>query len=132
MCIALLSAGCGVSRNSAYFVLLDKYRTAEPREPMPAWDFSVPVAGGSASVRIFGNVGLDAIRVHYSDEEQPRTLYKYVDYSNPRGVRVQSGVLYVFWSEELFTTKSYVLAYDLEARKVLEKRRVDPKDVPES
>ena len=80
--------------------------------------------------RVQGRAGMDVMRVHYSDERAPRTLYKYVDYSSPGEVRVDRGVLYVYWSEILLGSKSFVLAYDLEKRQVLTKHRVDPKDVP--
>ena len=132
------AAACGVSRNAAYFELLGQFGNAQRRsavaqgESMPEWKFDVPLARSGVVARVFGRKGMDVIRVHYSDEREPRTLYEYVDYSNPIDVRVTTPVLYIYWSETLLSSKSYVLAYDLEARKLLAKRRVDPKDVPKS
>lgn len=132
------AAGCGVSRNAAYFELLGQFGNAQRRSPvargenMPEWRFEVPLAGSGVVARVFGCKGMDVIRVHYSDEREPRTLYEYVDYSNPIDVRVTTSILYIYWSETLLSSKSYVLAYDLQGRRVLAKRRVDPKDVPKS
>src|SRR5688500_1850150 len=130
------AAGCGVSRNAAYLELLGQFGNAQrrssttPHVSTSEWRFDVPLAGSGVVARVFGRQGMDVIRVHYSDEPKPRTLYNYVDYSNPIDVRVARSVLFVYWTETLVSSKSYVLAYDLEGRKVLAKRRVNPKDVP--
>lgn len=128
-------AACGVSRDAAYFQLLGQFGKAHSRDfvtqgaSTPSWRFEVPLAGVTAKVE--GRKGMDVIRVQYSDEAQPRTLYEYVDYSNPIDVRVDRATLYVYWSETLLSSSSYVLAYDLEKRQLLAKRRVDPSDVPQ-
>ena len=122
---------CGVSRNAAYFDLLGQFRKAESRcAASQGWSFEVPLARSGVVARVLGRKGMDVVQVHYSDEPAPRTLYGYVDYSNPIDVRVDHSLLYVYWSETLFSSKAYVLAYNLEDRRVLAKERVDPKDIP--
>ena len=134
----LVVAACGVSRNAAYFELLGQFGNAERRSSLaagvstPEWGFEVPLERSGVVARVFGRKGMDVIRVHYSDEPKPRTLYDYVDYSNPIDVRVARSVLFIYWTETLVSSKSYVLAYDLEGRKVLAKHRVNPNDVPRS
>lgn len=126
-------AACGVSRDAAYFQLLGQFGKAQSRDAVaqaastPSWRFQVPLAGVTAKVE--GRKGMDVIRVQYSDETQPRPLYEYVDYSNPIDVRIDRSTLYVYWSETLLGSSSYMLAYDLQNRQLLAKRRVDPKDV---
>jgi len=131
-------AACGVTRDAEYFELLGQFGRARSQkalpqgESTPAWAFEVPLGGSGVVARVVGRKGMDVVRVHYSDEPSPRTLYEYVDYSNPIDVRVDRAILYIYWSETLFSSTSYVLAYDLGNRKVLAKRPVDPQDVPQS
>lgn len=130
-------AACGVSRDAAYFQLLEQFSKAQSRGAVadggltPAWQFEVPLARSSVTAKVGGRQGMDVIRVQYSDKAAPRTLYDYVDYSNPIDVRVDRTVLYVYWVEALFGSTSYMLAYDLENRSMLAKRQVDPKEIPQ-
>lgn len=130
-----IGAVCGVSRDAAYFQLLEQFRKAPSRSTVahdaftPAWQFEVPLARSGVTAKVDGRQGMDVIRVHYSDEATPRTQYDYVDYSTPIDVRIDRTTLYVYWVESLFGSTSYMLAYDLENRSMLAKRQVDPKDV---
>lgn len=93
------------------------------------WNAELPLSGG-AIVRIHAPGHMGVVRVQYPDEAQPRQLYKYKDYSNPIAIRIRGHKLFVHWAETLFGTDYWLLAYDIENRREIEKRRVDPKDMP--
>lgn len=128
--LACCLAACGVSRNAAYKTLLAQYASA-PRRDMAAegWDFEVPVQKAGVVARVAARPGMDAIRISYSDESAPRKLYDYVDYSSVVDVRVDGTTLYVYWVESLLSSKHQLIAFDLQARRVISRRQVDPTDI---
>jgi hypothetical protein len=109
-----------------------QFAKAEVRDRVgdAGWDFAVPVIGQSVIARVQVGNNFDVVRVSYSDETQPRTLYKNRDYSNPHELRVAGAIFYVYWSEALMRTNHWMLAYDFEKRAVVTRRRIDPKDLP--
>jgi len=101
---------------------------APPNEEQLKWNVELPVANGVAA-RIQARDHMDVVKLHYSDEPEPRALYRYVDYSNPVGIRRDGHRLFVCWAETLFRTNYWLLEYDLERRRETQRRRVDPKDL---
>ena len=72
---------------------------------------------------------MDVVTVHYQDEPAPRTLYDYENYSNPVAIRIAGNKLFVHWAESLVHIDYWLLAYDIENRREVERRRVDPRDM---
>ena len=81
----------------------------------------------TAQVRAVAHMGV--ARVKYGDEDDERTLYRYVDYSHPKEVRTKGNTLYVYWTENLFGTEHWILAYDLAERREVARRRIEPGDL---
>ena len=124
-----------VIRTSRYFSLIDAFDRATAIAPADRgnrtseWDVQLRIDDRvRATVR--GRNFIDVISLMYSDESEARKLYTYVDYSNPIAVRRAGDVMYVYWVETLFRSEYWLLAYDLRARKEVERRRIDPKDLP--
>ena len=106
-------------------------KTAGADREAAKWVVVIPV-GGDVVAHVSGRDFMDVVSVHYSDESKPRQLYEYRDYGNPQEVRRSGNTLYVYWTVTLYRTDHFVLAYDLQTRRQLALRRVDPLDVPES
>jgi len=133
--VCLLIGCVPIIRTAGYHEMVRAYQAAAPAEPRGGesqafkWDFDVPLpAGGSVRVQAPGHPGV--ARVVYSDESQPRELYKYKDYSNPQAIRVAGRRLFVYFCVTLFHSECWLLDYDLVARTEAGRRRVDPKDLP--
>jgi hypothetical protein len=62
--------------------------------------------------------------VTYADERRKYDLYDSGDYAGAIAVRRLGDVLYVYWSQTLFTTEYWLLAYDLRARNEIDHRRI--------
>lgn len=137
--VAGVACACAFARpvvkNASYVRLLDSFKTAAPVPEIESdgssakWDFRALLDGGVV-VNIRAQDHFDVVRVTYSDDRKARALYKYKDYSSPIAIRRSGNVLYVYWAETLFRANYWILAYDLQARKELERRRVDAKDIP--
>jgi len=127
--------GLPIWRTLGYGAMIQEYSEAVPVLPTATptdelnWNVDLPVSRG-AKARIQARGGMDVVRLHYLDEATPRTLYDYEDYSNPIAIRVSGRKLFVYWGETLIHTDHWLLTYDLENRQEIERRRVDPKDMP--
>lgn len=121
-------------RTTAYRALVSEYARAIPAHPTShqrqprKWSFEHQVASGT-TVRVHARGHLDVVKVHYPDEPAPRTLYEYEDYSNPVAIRIAGNTLFVHWVESLFHIDHWLLAYDIENRREVERRRVHPRDM---
>jgi hypothetical protein len=122
-------------RRTSDLGLLDQFKKATPLEPtdrgngIAEWDVECRISDGNlATVR--GSSHWDVISVTYADERQKHDLYDYRDYGGPIAVRRLGDVLYVYWGQTLFTTEYWLLAYDLRARNEIDRRRIDPTDLP--
>jgi hypothetical protein len=130
-----LIVGLPLFRTAGYRAMVQEYAQAVPVIPTRndkaglKWNEELPVSAGIRA-RIQARGQMDVVRIEYSDETQARTLYEYEDYSSPIAVRVTHGRLFVYWSETLIHTDWWLLAYDLAHRRELERRRVDPRDMP--
>jgi len=101
---------------------------APPNDEQLKWNVDLPVANGVAA-RIQARDHMDVVKLHYRDEPEPRALYRYVDYSNPIGIRRDGHKLFVCWAETLFRTNYWLLEYDLKRRRETQRRRVEPRDL---
>jgi hypothetical protein len=126
--------GPPIARSTGYRAMVSEYARAIPahptihqRQPLK-WSFEHRVAGGT-TVRVHARSHMDVVKVHYPDEAAPRTLYDYEEYSNPVAIRIAGNKLFVHWAESLFHIDHWLLAYDIENRREVERRRVDPRDM---
>jgi hypothetical protein len=134
--VALVTVwGCAsIRRNADYRQMISAYSSATPVPEAPPndeqlqWNVDLPTANGVVA-RIQARDHMDAVKLHYGDEPEPRNLYRYVDYSNPVGIRRDGPTLFVCWAETLFRTNYWLLEYDLERRRETQRRLVDPKDL---
>jgi hypothetical protein len=134
--IGLLDTMVGppLARAAGYRALVSEYARAIPAQPTThqhhplTWSFELQMASGT-TVRVQARSHLDVVKVHYPDERAPRTLYEYEDYSNPVAIRIAGNKLFVHWAESLFHIDHWLLAYDIEHRREVERRRVDPRDM---
>jgi hypothetical protein len=124
-----------IIRNHYYWELVGDFQRAQIKAEIQdggekaGWDFQIQIPGSNttAQVKASSNTGIATIK--YSDEGAWRNLYEYVDYSSPAGIRIGDNVLYVYWTHTLFTTKHWILAYDLVGRREITRRRIDPDDL---
>jgi hypothetical protein len=140
--IAMMSAataGCAhVSKTAEYRKLVDDYSRAQPhpagqvdpRSSITGWYFKLTLPGSPTVASVEGEEKPSVVTISYSDEQAARRLYKYVDYSSPLGIRTAGSILYVYWGETLFSTHWWLMAYDWVNRREVERRRVDPADLP--
>jgi hypothetical protein len=133
--VGIVIVGLPILRPPGYRALIQEYTEAVPVNPTGAsgeplqWDVDLPRSDrGKARIQAGGH--MDVVRLQYPDEAAPRTLYEYEDYSNPQAIRVSGRKLFVYWSATLLHTNHWLLAYDVENRREIERRRVDPKDLP--
>ena len=124
-----------IIRNHNYWELVSDFQRSQIKSRIQdgdkkgGWDFQIQIPGSitTAQVTASSNTGIATIK--YSDEGAWRNLYEYVDYSSPAGIRIGDNVLYVYWTHTLFTTKHWILAYDLVGRREITRRRIDPGDL---
>jgi hypothetical protein len=127
-----------VIRDRQYLELIAAFQKAQQRDHLSpgdenaGWDFHVQLAEKQTSVQVKAFPHMTVVRIKYSDEGAERALYKYVDYSHPKELRTAGNTLYVTWTETMFGTKYWLLAYDLLGRREITTRRVDPGDVARS
>lgn len=93
------------------------------------WQFQVELPESRTTVLVQAVAHMGVATVKYADEKDERPLYKYVDYSGPVEVRTHEKILYVHWAEILLRTDHYILAYDLDGRREIARRRIDPSDL---
>jgi hypothetical protein len=71
--------------------------------------------------------------VHYSDEQEARVVYDYVDYVYPADVRIEGTVLHAKVSGLAISIpprpQTKLIVYDLARRKKLREIKVDPEDL---
>jgi hypothetical protein len=133
--VGCLTLGLPIVRTAGYHALIREYARATPVQPASGpdqslmWNVDLPLSNG-AKVRVRARDHLDVVTIHYPDETTPKPLYEYEDYSNPVAIRRAGGKLFVYWAETLLHTDCWLLAYDLESRREIERRRVDPRDMP--
>lgn len=144
--IALLGSCFGVSKNTKYWRTIGEYQAAVPLtlEQVPKssancrqWQLQYKLATGS-SVMIHGSScgpGSTAT-VKYSDEAESRYVYEYFDYVYPSDMRLEGPVLYTLVRGStiigIFGTEyTQLIVFDLTARKIVLKQKIDPKDLPE-
>ncbi len=96
------------------------------------WEVHIKVPESQTTVRLHAAAHMGVVKIQYGDESAEHALYKYVDYSSPIEIRVTDRVVYVHWAKTLFDTDHYILAYDIAARRVIIKRRIDPDDLRQS
>jgi hypothetical protein len=133
--LAAFIVGLPILRTPGYHAIIREYALATPLQPASGpnqsriWDVDVPLSNG-AKVRVRARDHMDVVTIQYSDETAPKPLYGYEDYSNPVGIRSAGRKLFVCWAETLLHTDWWLLAYDVENRREIERRRVDPRDMP--
>ena len=124
-----------VIRDRRYRELITAFQSAQRRDPLwrgdesLGWDFEVQLADTQTSVRVKAFPRMAVVRINYNDEAADRPLYRYVDYSHPKELRTRGNILYVSWTETMFGTKYWLLAYDLPGRREITRRRVDRVDI---
>lgn len=127
-----------VIRDRQYRELIEAFQSAQRRDRLSngaenaGWDFQVQLAEKQTSVQVKAPPHMAFVGIKYNDEGAERALYKYVDYSNPKELRTAGNILYVYWTETMFDTKYWLLAYDLRGRREISRRRVDPGDMAQS
>jgi hypothetical protein len=126
--------GPPLGRTAGYRAMVSEYAQAIPAQPAThqrhplTWSFEHQVASGT-TVRVQARGHMDVVKVHYPDEPAPRTLYEYEEFSNPVAIRIAGNKLFVHWAESLLHIDHWLLAYDIENRREVERRRVDPRDM---
>lgn len=132
--LVALVVGLPIIRTAGYRAIISEYASAAPLQlasdanQSRVWDVSLLLANG-AQVRVRALDHMSVVTVQYADEAAPKALYDYEDYSNPEAIRSAGHKLFVYWSETLLHTDWWLLAYDLENRREIERRRVDPRDM---
>src|SRR6185295_2658143 len=127
-----------VIRDRQYRELIAAFQSAQRRDHLwrgdenAGWDFEVQLAEEQKSVQVKAFPHMAVVRIKYNDESAERALYKYVDYSHPKELRTAGNILYVSWTETMFGTKYWLLAYDLPGRHEITRRRVDARDIAQS
>jgi hypothetical protein len=130
-----LIVGLPVLKTSAYLAMIQQYAQARPIAPTGTpdeelkWKVEVLLPGGGRA-RLQTSGHMDVVRLHFPGDTQPRPLYDYEDYSNPIAVRLAGDSLFVYWAETLLHTDHWLLVYDLRNRREVDRRRVDPEDMP--
>jgi len=135
--VSAVAGGCAqVTRNTEYHAAIDSFRRAVPHEPVARaelsaeWNFQLQVPGSDVTVSVRAIDAPSVVTIRYSDENADRPLYKYRDYSIPVAIRTTDQVLYVYWTEALFSSHSWLLTYDWQHRREIQRWRVDPNDMP--
>lgn len=141
-CLALLCVlclGCGVSKNSRYWETVRAYKVApliarENDTQVVRWSTEVTLSGGvRASVEACscGPTESSRILVQFSDEQEARVVYDYVDYVYPADVRIEGTVMYAQVSGVAggVLPQTRLIVYDLAARKKVREIKADPADL---
>jgi hypothetical protein len=124
-----------IIRNHYYWELVSDFQRAQIKSRIQdgdkkgGWDFQIQIPGSITTAQVTASSNTGIATIEYSDEGAWRNLYEYVDYSSPAGIRIGDNVLYVYWTHTLFTTKHWILAYDVIGRREITRRRVYPGDL---
>jgi hypothetical protein len=127
--------GWPIIRDREYRQLVAGFQQAQLRDNLrrgdqdSGWDFQVELPDEETYVRVQAYPHMAVAKVKYGNESDFRSLYAYVDYSNPLQIRTNGEILYVHWEETLVGTKHWLLAYDLAARREIARRRIDADDL---
>jgi len=103
-----------VIRDRQYRELIAAFQSAQRRDHLwrgdvnAGWDFEVQLAENQTSVQVKAFPYVAVVRVKYNDEGAERPLYKYVDYSHPKELRMEGDILYASWTETMFGTKYWL------------------------
>jgi hypothetical protein len=131
-----------IIRNREYCELISNFQQAQLRDringnkdvdsDMAGWDFQVhvPKKQTTGKVKAVGHMGV--VWIQYKDENNPNRLYESVDYSHVQEIRTAENILYVHWVEAFFHTDHWLIAYDLENRRELVRRKIDPNNLAQS
>lgn len=126
-----------VWRDAEYWKLIEGYKAARvlPKRPdaqdprnVKRWEEQIALPNG-ISVTLVALEGFTSSTVRYSDEQTPRDIYRYVDYTVPTDVRIRGGQLYILRGIALLTREMRLLLYDLTRRELVVDRRVDDRDL---
>jgi hypothetical protein len=104
--------GWPITRDREYWKLIADFHHAQLRDNLrrgDRWDFQVELPEEQTYVRVQAYPYMAVARVKYGNESEFRSLYKYVDYSNPLQIRTDGETLYVHWEETLLGTKHWLL-----------------------
>lgn len=121
-----------VLRTAEYLALVAEIERAQEVPERPGgsgWELDVPVSRSGVTAKVTGGHAASAVRVRYSDEAGARQLYDHRDYSSPRSIKTAGQTIFVCWTETLFGSETWLVAYDLDARREIRRRRVVPGDV---
>lgn len=127
-----------VIRDRRYRELIAAFQSAQRRDHLwrgndnAGWDFEVQLAEKQTNVQVKALPHMAVVTIKYNDEGAERPLYKYVDYSHPKELKTEGNILYVSWTETMFGTKYWLLAYDLPGRREITRRRVDRVDIAQT
>lgn len=121
-----------IVRDHKYQALLVGFRQAQrsefKREDKDArWDFEIRESAKPTIIRVWTQAGV--VRIKYDDESVVRSLYEHRDYNGVLEIRTTGNVLYVYWYENLLHAKHWLLAYDLNNRQEIARRRINPSDL---
>lgn len=119
-----------VIRNQQYHTLISAFnntKVIEPTEENGDWNFNVQISDNN-SVNVDAHTNSNVV-IKYEDEKLDRELYKYLDYTTTKDIRITGKVLYVYWFDNLFRKNHWILSYDLNERYIIIKLRIDPKDL---
>lgn len=127
--------GWPITRDREYRQLIAGFQHAQLRDNVrrgdqnAGWDFQVELPEEQSYVRVQAYPRMAVAKVKYGNEGDFRSLYTYVDYSNPLQIRTSGEILYVHWEETLLGTTHWLLAYDLAGRGEIARRRIDAADL---
>jgi len=124
-----------IRRDAEYSRVVKEFKEAGPlaQRTLDAsgnvgWDADFAVAGG-VTAHLRAGMHLTDARVHYADEQSPRPVFDYKDYTNISDIRVRDSVLYVLRVISLFQNEYRLTVYDLNRRAVVTDRRIALTDV---
>ena len=125
-------------RDAEYRRELDGYKGAmavtrerDPNDVAPPslrWreDIALP---NRVMATITASEAFDVARLKYSDERNPRAIFKYADYTSVLDVRRKGNDLYVLRDIILLLSERRLSHYDLSRRMLIVDRRIDPDDL---
>ena len=124
-----------VIRNRDYRQLIGDFqraKTSDKKTPGAGWDFQLQVPGSQTTARVHAAEHNSVVKIKFADEDKERELYSYMDYTHPKEIRTAENILYVRWVEILFRTNYWILAYDMDSRREIMRRRIDMADLTQS
>jgi hypothetical protein len=124
-----------IIRNHHYWELVGDFQRAQSKDEIKdgnktgGWNFQMQIHGSNATAQVRGPASVGITTIKYSDEGATRDLYEYAEYTSPSEIRIAGNVLFVRWVNPLFGSRHWLLAYDIDGRREITRRRIDPDDI---